>query len=246
MIRLISVISIILLSSFTWNMQEKRIFLIGDSTMADKPLTNDNPERGWGQLFAGMMDAQVFNHAVNGRSTKSFLAEGRWDAVLKELQKGDYVFIQFGHNDSKKSDSTRFAAPQTTYRTNLIRFVNESREKGAQPILITPVMRRKFDEQGNFIDQHGEYPGVVKEVAAAYHVPLIDLHALSKEVIVEHGVEKSKDLFLWIPPNTNRTFPDGKKDDTHFSSYGATIMASLVVKSIRELKLEIETKSDVK
>jgi DNA sulfur modification protein DndE len=143
-----------------------RVFMIGDSTMADKPL-NDNPERGWGQLLPRYLseDAQVRNYAVNGRSTKSFIKEGRWDSVMKYLQKDDYVFIQFGHNDEKSEDTTRYAAPKGLYRDNLVRFVRDARSKGANPILVTPVMRRKFDASGKFTDTHGEYPEAVRSVA---------------------------------------------------------------------------------
>ena len=125
--------------------RQVRIFMIGDSTMADKPLA-DNPERGWGQLFPQYFtsDAIIKNYAVNGRSTKSFIKEGRWDTVLKYLQKDDWVFIQFGHNDQKIDDTNRYAAPQTAYHDNLVRFVKETRAKGANPILVTPVMRRKL------------------------------------------------------------------------------------------------------
>lgn len=211
-----------------------RFFMIGDSTMANKPLAN-NPERGWGQLFPALLtnEVEVHNHAVNGRSTKSFIKEGRWDSVMKQLREGDYVFIQFGHNDSKITDSNRYAAPQTTYRTSLIRFVNEARSKGAKPILITPVMRRKFDTKGVFVDQHGEYPGVVREIAQQMNVPLIDLHASSQKLIEQHGVEGSKKMFLWIDPRHYGAMFDGKKDDTHFSEYGAISVASLVCAEMR-------------
>lgn len=151
----------------SWGFQgEVRIFLIGDSTVADKPEI-DNPERGWGQMFPWFFDRGVVveNHARNGRSTKSFINENRWQRVLEALRPGDYVFIQFGHNDSKKEDTTRYAAPYTSYKQNLLRFVRESRSKGAIPILITPVSRRKFDESGRFVDSHGDYPKVVREVA---------------------------------------------------------------------------------
>jgi DNA sulfur modification protein DndE len=231
--------SIVAIVSSSFAQQSPRIFLIGDSTVADKPVANDNPERGWGQLLPEFVSLEIKNYAVNGRSTKSFIAEGRWDSVLQVLRAGDWVFIQFGHNDQKTQDSTRYAAPHTLYKTNLIRFVQDASAKGARPVLITPVMRRKFDEQGNFIDQHGDYPNVMKEVAASLQVPLIDLHALSKEVIVHHGVEKSKDIFLWIAPGINKTFPEGKTDNTHFSLYGARIMASLVADEIKSLGLDI-------
>ncbi|MES2332997.1 MAG: glycosyl hydrolase family 28 protein [Bacteroidota bacterium] len=220
--------------------QRIRIFMIGDSTMADKPL-NDNPERGWGQLFPQYFtsDAQVRNYAVNGRSTKSFIKEGRWDSVMKYLQKDDYVFIQFGHNDEKSEDSTRYASPNGLYRENLIRFIKDARSKGANPILVTPVMRRKFDEKGKFTDTHGEYPGSVRTVAKEMNVPLIDLHASSQTLIEQHGVEGSKKLFLWMDAKHFKAAPDGKKDDTHFSEYGASQMASLVCAEIKQKDLPL-------
>ncbi|MCC7377993.1 MAG: rhamnogalacturonan acetylesterase, partial [Chitinophagaceae bacterium] len=171
------------------------IFLVGDSTMANKPV-DDNPERGWGQLFPNYMndEVEIQNHAVNGRSTKSFINEHRWDTVMSRLKAGDFVMIQFGHNDSKVNDSLRSAPAHTLYKQNLVRFVNDVRSKGATPILITPVMRRKFDSAGRFVDQHGDYPAVVKEVAASMHVMLIDLHKSSEALIVKEGVENSRRL----------------------------------------------------
>lgn len=210
------------------------IFMIGDSTMADKPLAG-NPERGWGQLFPQYFSngVTIKNHAVNGRSTKSFIKEGRWDSVLKYLQKDDWVFIQFGHNDQKIEDSTRYAAPQGAYHDNLVKFVKEARAKGANPILVTPVMRRKFDEKGKFVDQHGQYPDVVRAIAKEMNVPLIDLHQSSQALIESQGVEGSKKLFLWMDAKHFAAAPDGKKDDTHFSEYGAAQMASLVCAELK-------------
>ncbi len=216
------------------------VYMIGDSTMANKP-TAGNPERGWGQLFPEYFtnELQFKNLAVNGRSTKSFLREGRWDSVMKYLKKDDYVIIQFGHNDQKMDDSNRYAAPQSLYRQNLIRFVTDTRAKGATPILVTPVMRRKFDEQGKFVDQHGEYPGVVKAIAKEMNVTLIDLHASSQSLIEKEGLEGSKKLFLWIEPKHFAAAPEGKKDDTHFSAYGAACIASLVCAEINAKQLSL-------
>ncbi|GAA4460244.1 hypothetical protein GCM10023189_35060 [Nibrella saemangeumensis] len=210
------------------------IFLIGDSTMANK-LPFDAPETGWGMMFPQFVNeaVEVQNHAVNGRSTKSFRTLGHWKKVYDQLQPGDWVFIQFGHNDQKQDDTTRYAAPQTDYRKNLVRYIEEIRAKGANPLLLTPVMRRKFDESGQFVDQHGEYPGVVKAVAKQYRVPLIDLHARSREVIVQHGVDGSKHLFMNFPGKVYAKFPDAKEDNTHFSPYGAALMASLVAEDLR-------------
>lgn len=226
---------LLILTAFRPADDKLRIFLIGDSTIADKrPF--DSPETGWGMVFPAFFNeaVEVQNHAVNGRSTKSFRTLGHWKTVQNNLRPGDWVLIQFGHNDQKADDTTRFAAAQTDYRKNLIRYIEETRAKGANPVLITPVMRRKFDEAGQFVDQHGEYPGVVKAVAKQYRVPLIDLHSSSREALVQHGVEGSKALFMHLPTKMYPKFPDGKEDNTHFSPYGAAVMASLVANGIRQ------------
>jgi DNA sulfur modification protein DndE len=216
------------------------IYLIGDSTMANKPL-EDNPERGWGQMFHEFFtdDVIIHNHAVNGRSTKSFIKQNRWQAVLDSLQPGDYVMIQFGHNDQKIQDSSRYAAPHGAYKENLQRFVNESRAKGAQPILITPVARRNFDEQHLFVDTHGDYPDVVREVAREDSVLLIDVHQSSRELIISMGDESSKGFFLWVAPGQSKRFPDGKQDNTHFNERGARAVAELVVQGLKLLDLPL-------
>lgn len=235
------IITGLLFMSFTLSAPKiTRIFLIGDSTMANKPLV-DNPERGWGQLFPVFFKEGVVieNHAVNGRSTKSFIDEGRWDSVLSKLHRKDYVFIQFGHNDEKTADPQRYAEAHSAFKTNLEKFVTEARLKGAIPVLLTPVMRRRFDEKGNFFDTHGDYPAVVKEVADAMKTPLIDLHQKSEKLIREYGAEGSKALFLHIAPGVYKSFPEGKADDTHFSETGATKMAGLVVEGIKEQNLEL-------
>lgn len=231
-------LSACLLFSFTWVEKKPRIFLIGDSTMANKT-AEVAPETGWGMIFPQYINLEVQNHAVNGRSTKSFRTLGHWSKVYGQLQAGDWVFIQFGHNDSKESDTTRYAPAKTDYRKNLIRYINEIKSKGARPLLITPVMRRKFDDKGNFVDQHGDYPGVVKEVGKELKVPVLDLHARSTDIIVQHGVEESKKLFLNVDRGVWKHYPDGKEDNTHFTVYGASVMASLVAEGIQTLNLDI-------
>lgn len=239
--RIVYIFTICFLLGFIAPEKKVVFFMIGDSTMADKPLLN-NPERGWGQLFPQYFsnDVEIKNLAVNGRSTKSFIKEGRWDTVMKYMKPGDYVFIQFGHNDSKLDDTTRSAPAKTLYKQNLIRFISDTKSKGGNPILITPVMRRKFDASGNFVDQHGDYPGVVKFLADSLHIPLIDLHASSKKMIEDEGVEGSKKMFLWIDSNHFKVMPVGKRDDTHFSEYGAAKVASLVCSEIVAKHFEIE------
>ena len=216
------------------------IFLAGDSTMAAK-LAEKRPETGWGEMLASHFKdgaVRVENRAMNGRSTKTFISEGRWQKIIDDLRKGDFVFVQFGHNDESKDKGERYTPPED-YRKNLIRFVEEVRAKGGNPVLLTPVMRRRFDKDGKFYDTHGEYPGIVRDVAKELKAPLIDMHKLSEVVIVKYGVEGSKKLFLQLKPGENANYPNGIEDNTHFSPLGAEEMAQLVVDGIRANKLKL-------
>ncbi|RJP63983.1 MAG: rhamnogalacturonan acetylesterase [Ignavibacteriales bacterium] len=220
-----------------------RIFLIGDSTMANKPIV-DNPEHGWGQMFPDFFNegVQIFNHAKNGRSTKNFISQGRWNVVFNQLKPGDYVFIQFGHNDAKKDDTLRFALPRPDYKNNLKKFIREARQKQAIPVLLTSITRRDFDKDGRLKATHGEYPEVMKEVAMEENVPLIDMFEKTKNIISQLGDEESKQFYLaGVKQNEFRHW-NGKKDDTHFTRVGAIKMASLVAEGIRELKLPLADK----
>ncbi len=238
----IKIISILILAgasffAFLQSGNKIKIFLVGDSTMADKPLA-DNPERGWGQMLPSFFDANVVveNHARNGRSSKSFIDEGRWKTVFDNLHKGDYVFIQFAHNDEKKYDSLRYTEPHTSFKNNLIKFVDEAREKGAVPILITPVNRRKFDTNDSLVDTHGEYTDVVRETAEEKNVPLIDLYKMSKSLFNSLGSEGTKNIFEYnLKKETT-----GKIDNTHFNQIGAAEIAGLVVKGIKILGLPLK------
>jgi DNA sulfur modification protein DndE len=220
--------------------REPVIFLAGDSTMADKA-PEVRPETGWGEMLREFLreGVTVENHARNGRSTRSFLRQGLWDSLCNRIQPGDYVLIQFGHNDGKQSDTNRYAPAQTEYRENLTRFVRDVRAREGLPVLLTSVARRKFDSTGVLVDTHGDYPVVMREVAAAEHVPLIDMQKMSSELLVSLGPEKSEALYLHVPPGVYPGFPDGKKDDTHFVAAGARTMAGLAVKGIRELGLPL-------
>lgn len=215
--------------------------MIGDSTMADKPNPESNPERGWGQMLPGFFDGHVIvkNFAVNGRSTKSFIDEGRWETVRNALSPGDYVFIQFGHNDSKSTDPNRYTNPYTGYRRNLVKFLREARDKGATPILFSPITRRHFNESGVLEDTHGAYPFVMRLVAQEMHVPFIDLQVKSEDLVLALGPEESKALYLWIAPGQYEMYPEGKQDNTHFTPKGATAIAELAVQGLREQKLAL-------
>lgn len=216
-----------------------RVFLAGDSTMANKPL--DLPERGWGMSLGQFLvdPALVRNHAMNGRSTKSFIDEGRWDTLVAELQPGDFVIIQFAHNDEKTEKPALYTDPATTFRENLRRFVAEARARHATPILATPVCRRKFDVDGQRIDTHGAYPEAVRAVAAEEKVGLLELERLTARWLESEGPECSKNYFMWIEPESHPKIPAGRKDDTHFVEAGATKVAALAVDEMRRLNLPL-------
>lgn len=216
--------------------QKTTIYTIGDSTMADKKDPERNPEHGWAQVLQPFFkDSFVIeNKAVNGRSTKSFINEKRWDSIYKKLKKGDYVFIEFGHNDEKIEDSTRYTNPHTSYRYNLIRFVKESREKGAIPILLTSIARRNFNEKGVLVPTHGDYPLTTRLVAQEYKVPFIDLEYYTELLEQSYGPEKSKQLHLHFKAGENAYYDKDKADDTHLSLKGATAIAQIVVNQIKE------------
>lgn len=232
---------LLLLIVFNVSAQKITIYGIGDSTMADKVKPNENPEHGWLQVFPQFVtkDLKIVNKAVNGRSTKSFIDQHRWDSIYKVLKKGDYVFIQFGHNDEKQEDSTRYTNPHTSYRHNLIRFIKESREKGAIPILFSSIARRNFNEKGTLIPTHGEYTLEVRLVAQEYNVPFIDLEYYSEQLEITYGPEKSKELHLHFKPGESPYYPNGKDDDTHLSLKGATEISKIVAKELKVLKLKI-------
>ncbi len=220
--------------------QEKtvRILLAGDSTVQDVN-HEQSPDWGWGQVLPRFFDdrVEIINIARGGRSTRTFIEEGRWDSLIRLTRGGDFVFIQFGHNDSAENYPDRYTPP-ADYRRNLERFVREVREKGATPILLTPVTRRNFDRDGNVIYKHGVYPAIVRDVAEENDVLLIDLKTKSRRIIKEHGEEESKKIFVHLGPGEHPTRPDGVTDNTHFSEYGALKMAEAIVGEIRKSDLE--------
>ena len=213
--------------------------MAGDSTMANKPL--DLPERGWGMALGSFFvePSMVQNHAVNGRSSKSFIDEGRWEKIAAELRPGDFVIIQFSHNDEKKEDPKRYTDPATSFRDNLRRFVRETRAKGATPLLATPVARRKFNAAGKIVASHGAYPDATRAVAEEEKVPLLELERATTEWLERAGDEASKKFFMWIAPGIHPKLPEGRKDDTHFVEAGAVQVAAFAVAEIRAQQLPL-------
>jgi len=216
------------------------VWLVGDSTMADKEI-KAYPETGWGMPFAYFFDStvKVVNTAKNGRSTGSFIQEGRWDAVEKGMKEGDYVLIQFGHNDEVPTKGSY--TPPADFEANLIRFVSAARVRKVVPVLITPVARRKFDAAGVIQETHAEYAAIVRRVAAEHGVALIDLDKESLELLQKLGPEGSKALFNYLEPGEHPNYPAGRQDDTHFSELGARKMAEIVVRDLKNLKVGLET-----
>ncbi|MBN2236930.1 MAG: rhamnogalacturonan acetylesterase [Bacteroidales bacterium] len=238
------ILGLILVFSLGCSQQNITIYTIGDSTMANKPNPEENPERGWAQMLPMFFDENVVieNYAVNGRSTRSFIDEKRWEEVYNKLKKGDYVFIQFGHNDQKENDPKRYTNPHTAYRNNLILFVKETRKKGAIPIIFSSIARRNFNEVGTLVDTHGEYPMEARLVAQELNVPFIDLQSLTEKMEEAYGVEKSKDLHLHYQVGEIAYYPDGKEDNTHLSVKGATEVAKMAVIQLKELDLPLSKK----
>ncbi|WP_207423500.1 rhamnogalacturonan acetylesterase [Desertivirga brevis] len=235
---------LILLSSFLLKKDKITLYIIGDSTAANKE-AKFYPETGWGMKLQNFFnnDVLIDNRALNGRSTKSFLTENRWQPIVDQLKAGDYVFIEFGHND-EKINKPGTGTTLEEFKINLIKYVNETRSKKANPILLTPVMRRSFIN-GVFQDSHVGYPAVTRRVADSLNVPLIDMHKKTERLILSLGEEKAKSLFNYVDSG-HVNYPKGKKDDTHFSPYGAQTMAELVVEGIKEQKLGLIKKLKTK
>jgi len=175
---------------------------------------------------------RIENHAMNGRSSKSFISEHRWEKVCAALKPGDYVIIQFGHNDEKTNSVERFTAPFGEFTTNLVRFIRETRARQATPILCTPVARRKFDDAGKLLDTHGDYPKAARAVAESEKVPLLELCDATEVLLRQLGPESSKRLFDWIPAGEFNSGFKELTDDTHFNAYGASRVCDLAVEEI--------------
>lgn len=218
--------------------KKMNIWLCGDSTMAIKQ-TNAFPETGWGMPFVYFWDStvQVNNLAKNGRSTKTFINEKLWQQVLDGASEGDYVFIQFGHND-EVPEKKSYTIPED-FKANLTKFVTEARALKAIPILFTPVSRRQFDSTGMAIENHKAYDELIKEVAAKENVLLIDLDTKSRTLYQSFGKDKSTLLFLQLQPGEHPNYPDGKIDNTHFSELGARLIAQLALKEIKLLNTNL-------
>lgn len=202
----------------------KTVHYIGDSTVARNNI-HSYPQTGMSQALSLYLKESVTvrSYAKNGRSTKSFLDEGRFGPVEAAMEPGDFLFIQFGHND-EKDDPARHTDPETTFRENLLLFIRAARERGAKPVLLTPIARRLFDEAGNFRPgSHGAYPDAMRALAKDEDVPLIDLTEMTERFLPQLGDESSKPMFMW------------PKDNTHLKPEGAVKMAGFVAEGLQAL-----------
>lgn len=231
--KLLTVTAVFIGFAFVRPPEKIKIFIAGDSTASIKePKTF--PENGWGMPFVYFWDQRVtvVNKAKNGRSTRSFREEGLWDQILNEGVVGDYVFIQFGHNDEVPTKKTY--TTESEFEGNLKRYVDEARGKGMMPVLMTPVARRKFDSTGKVVGTHDVYAQIVRKVAQKEQVVLIDMDVLGQSFYQEWGESTSKLLFNHLVPGEHPNYPTGKTDDTHFSELGARKIAQIVLKEIRD------------
>jgi len=261
-VRLLAVLMVlVLLCTSAINQKTTTIFIIGDSTAAKKDLSKGSPERGWGMALQCYFDEafiRVDNHAVNGRSSKSFIGEGRWKQVLDKLQPGDYVVIQFGHNDEKPGE-TRHTDPGSTFDYTLAKYVRETRERGGIPVLMNPVVRRNFakkqvssagddeslrnttfkdganvQEGDSLVDTHGLYAVAPRDVAQRMNCLFVDANKITHDLEQSLGVEKSKKLHMWYKPGEHPALPKGRQDNTHYNIYGAHQVAKLLADALCE------------
>lgn len=213
------------------------IYWAGDSTVQYNDITT-YPQTGIGQVFHLFLrpEVKVLNFAKNGRSTKSFIDEGRLAAIEEQITEGDFLFIQFGHNDEKKADPARYTDPFGQYMVNLERFVNAAREKKAYPVLITPLERRCFAEGNQLgVGEHSDYVAAMKQAAENLDVPLIDLYSMSREKLRKAGAEKTKDWYMHLPKDVYPSHPEGLTDNTHLKYEGAVVYGGCIAAGLKKL-----------
>ena len=218
-------------------MSETTIFWAGDSTVQYNSILT-YPQAGMGQALHLYLkpEVKVCNHAVNGRSTKSFIDQGRLEKIKEQIGAGDFLFIQFAHNDEKESDPARYTTPFGSYADNLEVFIDAALERKAHPILITPIERRCYESDGKLgPGMHAEYVKAMKHVAAKRGVPCIDLYTKSREILNELGPDEAKRLHVVVPAGVYPHFPDGKDDETHLCYEGAVRYCGVIANGLKEL-----------
>lgn len=213
------------------------IFWAGDSTVQYNDITT-YPQTGIGQVFHLFLkpEVQIENHGKNGRSTKSFIDESRLTPIYDRISEGDFLFIQFGHNDEKKEDPARYTEPFSEYMVNLGKFVNVARNKKAWPVLITPLERRCFmDEEHLDLGAHTDYVAAMKQTAENLNVPLIDLYSMSRDKMRKAGAAKTTEWYMHLPAGIYPYYMEGLTDNTHLKYAGAVVYAGCIAKGLKDL-----------
>lgn len=214
-----------------------RILCLGDSIMQYNDFST-YPQTGWIQELKRFFpeDWDWLDFARNGRSTKSFIDEGRFDIVMAEAEEGDFALIQFGHNDEKQADETRYTSPEKggAFRKNLSYFVRSLKDAGVLPVLMTPMARRKF-EDGKIVNSHGEYPAAIIETAAEENVPCIDMNALTMDFLQKCGEEASRRFYMNFDAGLYENFPEGKSDNSHLRPDGANVFSKIAAEEIKKI-----------
>lgn len=214
-----------------------KIFWAADSTVQTNDITT-YPQTGIGQVFSlyTREGVSVSNHAKNGRSTKSFMDEGRLAAIDGQIGRGDFLFIQFGHNDEKSEDSTRYTEPFSTFMENLETYINVARSHDAHPVLITPLERRCFvDGKHLGMGAHSDYVAAMKQTAEKNQVPLVDLYSMSRSELKKAGETSSRRWYMYFEKDIYKNYPEGKTDNTHLRYEGAVLYAGLIARGLWEL-----------
>lgn len=216
------------------------VYIAGDSTACDYEAIRA-PRTGWGQVLGQFFTDQVTvsNQAISGRSSMSYILEGSLDKILAQIKPNDYLLIQFGHNDEKKTDPARYTEANTTFKSYLTQYIQGARNKGSIPVLLTPIHRFGFDGNGKVVNSHGDYPKAMIELAKAEQIPLIDMTEKTKILMEGLGFEKTISLFLQLKPGESPNYPSGSKDNTHLRIEGAMEVARLVVEGIKENNLPL-------
>ena len=214
------------------------VFTIGDSTMSIFSLPDLRV--GWAQVLSEFFtsDIKINDAARSGRSSKSFIDQGYWNGVINQVKAGDYVVIQFGHND-EKTDAALHTDPYTTYTANLKKFIDETKAKGGNPILCTSIVRRYFNSDGTVKFSHGNYPDAVRKLAIEMNIPMVDMELKTKALVESFGPDSSKQLYNYVAPGVSSNYPNGNSDDTHLNKVGAQKVAELFVDGVKELQLDL-------
>lgn len=209
------------------------IFMAGDSTMAIKD-PKDYPETGWGVPFATFFGPEVHtvNLAKNGRSTRTFISEGLWQQISDNVKQGDVVFIQFGHNDQSEHKKDRYTTPEQ-YEQNIRNMIAEAKRAGAQVVLMTPITRRYFQDDGTLKLTH-PYAQIVRKLAVELEVSFIDMEQLTKRHFEQQGEALSALRFMHIKPDLHPNYPNGIVDNTHLNRLGAREVAQIVLQQLKE------------